>query len=532
MKVLVIPSDNTLGTDWYRATGVFNRLPIQMVKPDGKQFSWTTLADIDVFFLQRPATQSEVHYLEIAKKYKKKILLDYDDDPTCLNPENPVYELWNRDDKQACVKAALKLADIVMVSTPALKESLQSIVPTADIRVVPNAQDDKLFSFEPFHGERNKIIAMRGGGSHKIDWGIYSDAILQILREHPDYKLAAMGYHPDWMRDIPDNQLMLHEFRDIPTYFENLMLLRPQIAIVPLADNKFNRCKSNIGWQEFTMAGAHVFASDLPEFRVNGCATFSTPEELVRKVNDSINGGVINELVYQVALQNVPRLSDINELRRDILEELMESTEKYSPKSLPKRVATDEEFHEHSLSHGNTSDDPDYKKLHSRVAEWIIKTLNPKHAVELGCGTGGTLYELLIRGVHTYGIEINPLSYKDFINNHPMFENQIFLSDFTKEPIQTDEVCDLVYSFEVFEHINMPEEWWVEFLTDLSKKFKYFYFSSTPYYENENWDYFWGHKNLRKTSSWIKLFEQSGWKFLTNPRVLVNWDVLFKSTSY
>ena len=35
------------------------------------------------------------------------------------------------------------------------------------------------------------------------------------------------------------------------------------ISVCPLADNQFNRCKSNIKWLESTMSGAAVVASDV-----------------------------------------------------------------------------------------------------------------------------------------------------------------------------------------------------------------------------------------------------------------------------
>src|SRR5688572_26091864 len=98
IKVLVTVSDPTFGTSFYRGTGPFCRLPIEVIKPNGGQFSWETLAGIDVLFVQRPATPHEILMIEAAKKYNVPVLLDYDDDPTSLNPENPVYEIWNKDD--------------------------------------------------------------------------------------------------------------------------------------------------------------------------------------------------------------------------------------------------------------------------------------------------------------------------------------------------------------------------------------------------------------------------------------------------
>lgn len=547
-KILLIPSDPTLGTDFYRATGPFSRLNCEIIKPDGGMLSWATLSDIDIIFVQRPATPTEVNYLEIAKKCNTPIWLDYDDDPFNLNADNPVEPIWNRDDKKASIRASLKLADVITVSTEALKEALLEEVEDLDIRVVPNATDDKLFHMEPSNHPRNKVIVMRGGSSHKDDWFQCKDALVQILTNFPEYTLAVMGYHPEWLREIPEKQLRLYEFKDIPTYIDTLMQLRPEIGLVPLCDNKFNRSKSNIAWQEFTMAGAITIASNLPEFQQPGVTHIkglSVSESLHFHFNKLLGTNWIecdandvyyrspyNKAVnYERSFQAVPKLSEINKIRTKIIQELKKKRTKYRPYILREEVATPLEFHEYSLSHGHTQDYPSYKKLHAKTAEWIIDTLNPKTATELGAGTGGTLLELLKRGVMAYGAEYNEHAVDYFQQNHPMYANQIYHVDITEEKIEVDQPGDLVYSFEVFEHIDKPEEWWINYLTDLSTKFRHFYFSSTPYYDNEYFQKWWGHVNVRKTSDWIKLFEKSGWRFISNPKVLVNWDLLFVSTS-
>jgi hypothetical protein len=84
-------------------------------------------------------------------------------------------------------------------------------------------------------------------------------------------------------------------------------------------------------------------------------------------------------------------------------------------------------------------------------------------------------------------------------------------------------------SIEVFEHINMPEEWWISFLTDLSTKFRYFYFTSTPYSDPEAFMSFWHHVAVKRTTDWIKMFKATGWQFVSNPKVITSWDCFFKS---
>ena len=531
-RVLVVSPIPKDGTSYYRSWGPYSRIKsIELGRPDGGELDWSVLAPYDIGLWQRPGNQLDVVSMMVAKKSGLKLILDADDNGFSVPSDNPAADFYEQEDKKACMRECMRLADIITVSTPELKKALLKQVPTADIRVVPNAVDDYMFSTEPSFHERNKTILIRGASGHTNDYLHYKDAILQILREHPDYTLAVCGYHPMWLTEIPDNQLKLYQFVDIPTYFEQLMQIRPEVMIVPLIDNEFNRAKSNISYLEGTLAGATVIAPNLPEFVRPGCVLINGPEDLVPTFNELIESQDARRyyLRYKRAITNLPKLSEINELRRDIIEELLTLDKKWKPLNPPKQTATEQEFHEHNLAYGHNQADPQYQAFHSKAVDNLIKLINPQTVVEYGCGSGGTLAEFLKRGVVAHGIEYSPIAVKYFKDHHPLFANQIIEADITKEPIDLDKPADLGVSIEVFEHINMPPEWWDTFISGLSERFKYFYFTSTPYYTTEQHDFWWGHSNIRKTSTWIKLFEKNGWIYESNPKFLVGWDLIFRS---
>lgn len=534
-RILVNAANPVDGTSLYRAIGVYSKIPsIEMVLPrDKMEIGWHTLADVDVVMYQRPANQNDVVQLEMVKSCRKPIIVDYDDLGFDVPEYNIAYEFYSQDDKQACMRACMKIADITTVSTPALREELLKQVPEADIRVIPNAIDDTLFDLSPSYHERNKTILMRGASGHSRDWELYKDGILQILREFPEYTLSVFGFHPTWLREVPEKQLRLYQFQDIPQYFEQLMEIRPEIMIVPLEDNKFNHCKSAIALFEGVLAGASVLSSSLPEFQRYGAVPFWDNQSLVYKfrVVQDMQGSAQWQALYEDQLLKVPRLSSVNEIRRDIIEELLTKDKRLKPIKLKLTKTTDREFYEYALSHGHSQDDPQYLKHHNQAVDWLIKTVNPKTVVEYGCGTGGTLTLFLKKGIQAYGLEINPYNVEYIKERYPMFANNVWQFDFTQEPVEGDVPCDLGISIEVFEHITKPEEWWDQFILDLSKKYRYFYFTSTPYHTTEWHDHWWGHVNIRRSSTWINMFERNGWKFESNPRILVNWDMLFSSKS-
>jgi SAM-dependent methyltransferase len=295
-------------------------------------------------------------------------------------------------------------------------------------------------------------------------------------------------------------------------------------------DSFFNRSKSDIAFQEFTLAGAAVMATDLPEFSKNaGCTVFTGDEGFERSLEILINNSPLRFALNHESLYHLPLLSDTNQLRKDVIEKLLIFKKKYHPGKVELPTFTDKQFHDYELSHGMTPDLEQYQQMNEKTAKWIIETMNPRFVLELGCGVGGTLLELLRRGVTAYGLELNPNSVQYFKEHYPVFGNQIIQADITTEPMITDGVGDLVYSIECFEHITMPEDWWNKFLSDLASKFKFFYFTSTPFYSVESFDIAWGHNNIRLMSRWKKLFEANGWQLISNPKITVPWDLYFKS---
>lgn len=531
-KVLMISTIASDGTSFYRAWGPYLRIKdLELIEFTG-DINWNKLIDIDIAVVQRPPDQYFVKVIVELKRLNIPIILDYDDAILDVEISNPVHEFYQEDEKRAAMLECIRLADVVTVSTRDLRENLLSYVPEANIIVIENAIDDYMFDLSPNYTQRNKTIAIRGGSSHQEDWGLYKNAIIEIIKENPGYTLSVLGYHPEWLREIPNNQIRLYQFEAIANYFEKLMELKPEIAIVPLVDSKFNRCKSNIAFQEFTVAGAAVLASALPEFRTPGCLLFENAAQLKQSLKLLIDSETSRVLLYREAIHSIPRLSQVNEKRKDIIEQLVTSRKKKAPITINRgTTATDKQFHDHELAYGYTQGFENHDKLSQNIANYFIKEFNPSFVLELGSGTGGVLLHLLKRNVNAYGFEINPHSVEYFQERYPVYKHQIIHADIISEPILTNGNGDLVYSIEVFEHINMPEEWWNTFLTDLSKKFKHFYFSSTPYYSTESFDRWWGHSNIRTNGTWVRLFEANGWKFVGQPRVATTWDLLFRSAS-
>jgi hypothetical protein len=320
-------------------------------------------------------------------------------------------------------------------------------------------------------------------------------------------------------------------------YFEILMELKPEIMIVPLQQNKFNECKSNIALIEGTLAGAVILAPNLPEFREAGACCWNKAEDIVGLFNDLITDKEIRYHYYDVAIDNLPKLSYMNFKRKMMLENLLLKSSVFSTKNVEgPNIASDQEFFNHCLTHGHTQDNKSYEQMHRKAVDWLIEKLDPKTVVEFGSGPGATIEYFHDKGIPANGLEINPLFIEHFNKRNPHLTEYMHQCDFVNETELIVDVAetgsthlDLGISIEVFEHIDMPERKWSEFIFNLSQVYKHFYFSSTPFRDKPSWDYFWGHKNIRTTASWIKLFEQNGWELIEKPKILTSWDLLFVS---
>lgn len=76
-----------------------------------------------------------------------------------------------------------------------------------------------------------------------------------------------------------------------------------------------------------------------------------------------------------------------------------------------------------------------------RIATWIRDTLHPQDVLDIGCGPGMYVDELLQLGISARGIEISPEIQKPYVTNKSLF-------DMTHE-----DVADVVLCMEVAEHI-------------------------------------------------------------------------------
>jgi len=86
--------------------------------------------------------------------------------------------------------------------------------------------------------------------------------------------------------------------RDLIKYHGYIQNLKPEITIVPLVNNRFNDCKSNIAWIESTWAGGITLATDMREWLRPGVTNYSSPDEFAEKLMWLIDNPGIHQRLW------------------------------------------------------------------------------------------------------------------------------------------------------------------------------------------------------------------------------------------
>lgn len=251
---------------WYRIVNPMRKLGANVV---GK-FTMGTLESAlkmrqmgEVWYM-RPSDAGHIDILiETAKEFTgAKLIMDMDDDLRHVNPDHPMKEELER--KAPIVIKELKYADHLVVSTEPLKESFKDL--NDRITVIPNSIDPKIWDVKRKKRKDGKIrIGWTASASHYADIPLIEPPIHDILDKYPNVEFHMMGMIPE---NLENDRVFHHEatagYKEFPQHLADFDF---DIAVAPLFDNQFNRCKSNIKWLEFSMLEIPMVASDVLPYK-------------------------------------------------------------------------------------------------------------------------------------------------------------------------------------------------------------------------------------------------------------------------
>lgn len=268
---------------YYRGAGPLTSLPKDcgwQVRFVDKSASWVDVVSTDAVFMLRPTIDVFVSLFNTAKEANIPVWVDYDDELLNIPRSNPVYKTYQDQGLRRNIQGFLANADVVTVSTTALANSYASHL-KLPARILRNAWNCRTQCRIPT-ANSSKNILWRGSATHDEDIDYHLPAIKAIAEKHPTWNWFFVG-HAFWKLEqvIDADRLKFIGPSDFLTYWRFASnAIQPAVAVVPLKDNRFNRCKSNIAWIEGTWLGAAVVAPDMEEWRHDGASLYDPNDPL------------------------------------------------------------------------------------------------------------------------------------------------------------------------------------------------------------------------------------------------------------
>jgi len=298
MKILSLSPNPSDGTSWYRCSGPLNRLEkdyddVSYIEYGSNDVHWDILGRFDVLYIQRAHTLWHLRLMNKAAFMGLKIWVDYDDLLWDLPYMHRNYFDYLNNDVQNAIKGIMTMQPevlLITVSTQYLADRIRKdFNEKANVHVVPNALDEKMFLHRMEFAQDAQIIGWRGSDTHDLDFLDHIGELSSITRR---YKWDYIGYVPKAISAYTDNVEFTRPV-NILEYFAHITTARKwKMFFVCLADNGFNMAKSNIAWLEATIAGSVCLAPRMPEWNKAACYCYGDDEKsLVQMINIVMNDG-------------------------------------------------------------------------------------------------------------------------------------------------------------------------------------------------------------------------------------------------
>jgi len=206
----------------------------------------------DIFVCQFTVDKEGIALLRAYQQERgKKIVAEFDDFIE-VNDDNPNQMEHKISQAPEVLKVLATIADMVTCTNNHLAKRLKEF--NKNVVILPNYMDLERWEKPYLKNDTGFInIGWVGSMSHYNDLKMIVTPLKRILAEFPNVRLYIMGEWRarKWFEGVKNVEVMLAvPFNAYPT---RLAGLRLDIGLAPLVDNEFNRSKSNIKWQEYSI---------------------------------------------------------------------------------------------------------------------------------------------------------------------------------------------------------------------------------------------------------------------------------------
>lgn len=227
-----------------------------------KSITGRHVASSEIILVQRYFPQPKTAaLLERIKRSDAAVIFDLDDDLIHMPQTHNDYKTLEATTPYMADFAIH--ADAVTVSTKELAASMASL---ASASVLPNLINDTVWQGGKRSADGKVRVLFSGTPHHAQDAAMLEELIVGAAQKYADKVIfVLMGCATERLVSLPNVRFI--EFQQ--SYYDYARRLQQEeidIALVPLEDTPFNRCKSNIKWLEYSICGIPAVYAALPPY--------------------------------------------------------------------------------------------------------------------------------------------------------------------------------------------------------------------------------------------------------------------------
>lgn len=300
-----------------RVLGPLSHTEIQVINGiEGHKPNLDLVRSGDLVVFQRNFSSRYLAYQSVmneAHEHGIPVVMDLDDYLIGLPPDHPDRKWSPFAFELPALLHAMMNVDAITVTTPVLKRVVDQY--NKNVFVLPNYLDDSIWSFKPKStSERESLvrIAFVGTQSHQPDVEKIAKPLRKIAEKYKQ-KVSFLFYGleiPETLKDLANIQHRASVTYNYADFAIDVRSITADIAIAPLNDTMFNRCKSPIKYMEYTAMGLPcVFSrtvpySDIIKDGVNGFLA-EKPNEWIEKISKLIEDQILRKQMLVNAQSDV-----------------------------------------------------------------------------------------------------------------------------------------------------------------------------------------------------------------------------------
>lgn len=299
------------------------------MKVDGPEGMEGLAKGSDIIVAQRPENIENVAlFMAMRDQFQAPFVFEIDDNIYDVAKSSIAYQHWYPGSPRILVvELLMREANAITVTTENLKELYSKF--NDNIFVLPNMQDPEIWDVKK-NKSKNFTIGWAGSATHYDDLKMIWKPIKRFLYNHKDARFKVVGANCDFLEGHPQVEIVT-EFAGIRDYPQYLADLGFDVGVVPVVNRAFNLGKSNIKWQEYSMAGIPTIASNLGEYKeieheVTGLLASSDEwnwlSNLEKIYDDRELGSELASNAKQYILKNLnikERIGEYDRIYRDII---------------------------------------------------------------------------------------------------------------------------------------------------------------------------------------------------------------------